>query len=82
MQLIKSTSTKCPNPPRTIKKGTVIITTGSLEKSIRLFLNKAKPALKADTAVNKLMNNPCPIPNLGINDRLKQNAPINSVIKL
>ena len=32
-----------------------MITTGSLEKSIRLFLNKAKPALlKADTDVKNL----------------------------
>lgn len=56
LQLIKSITTKCPIPPNTMSIEIMIMTIGSLEKSIKLFLKRANPALlKADTDVNKLL---------------------------
>ena len=53
-----------------ISIGIVIMITGSFEKSIKLFLKRANPALlNAETEVNRLKNRPLPIPNFGINDK-------------
>ena len=66
-----------------ISIGIVIMITGSFEKSIKLFLKSANPALlNAETEVNRLKNRPLPMPNFGINDKHRLSVPNNSVAML